>query len=75
MNEYMTVKEASMKWGISERQVQVLCRNGKIEGISKLGRNWLIPNEAEKPIDKRVTSGEYKNWRKKNENIEESDVW
>ena len=75
MNEYMTVKEASMKWGISERQVQVLCRNGKIEGVSKLGRNWLIPNEAEKPIDKRVTSGEYKNWRKKNENIEESDVW
>lgn len=75
MNEYMTVKEVSMKWGISERQVQVLCRNGKIEGVSKLGRNWLIPNEAEKPIDKRVTSGEYKNWRKKNENIEESDVW
>lgn len=75
MNEYMTVKEASMKWGISERQVQVLCRNGKIEGVSKLGRNWLIPNEAEKPIDKRVTSGKYKNWRKKNENIEESDVW
>ncbi|MCI6866777.1 MAG: helix-turn-helix domain-containing protein [Lachnospiraceae bacterium] len=75
MNEYMTVKEASMKWGISERQVQVLCRSGKIDGVSKLGRNWLIPIDAEKPVDKRITSGEYKNWRKKNENIEESDVW
>lgn len=75
MNEYMTVKEASMKWGISERQVQALCRNGKIDGISKLGRNWLIPSDAEKPADGRVISGKYKNWRNKNEKIEENDVW
>lgn len=75
MNGFMTVKETSMKWGVSERQVQKLCRDGKIEGVAKLGRNWLIPANAEKPIDKRITSGNYKNWRKKHENVEENGVW
>ena len=75
MEKYMTVKEASMKWGVSERQVQGLCRNGKIAGIAKLGRNWLIPQDAEKPADKRIISGRYRNWRKRNEKIEANDVW
>lgn len=75
MKDFMTVKEASMKWGVSERQVQSLCRDGKIEGVAKLGRNWLIPAETEKLADKRVTSGKYRNWRKKNEEIDETDVW
>lgn len=75
MEKYMTVKETSMKWGVSERQVQGLCRNGKIAGIAKLGRNWLIPLNAEKPADKRIISGRYRNWRKRNEKIEANDVW
>lgn len=75
MKEFMTVKEASMKWGVSERQVQGLCHRGKIAGVAKLGRNWLIPVEMEKLADKRVTSGKYRNWRKKNEKINEIDVW
>jgi len=75
MNEYMTVKEVSMKWGVSERQVQGLCRSGKIEGVAKLGRNWLIPKDAKKPTDNRISTGKYKNWRKQNEKIEVDDVW
>ena len=39
------------KWGISERRVQVLCRENRILGVSKLGYMWLIPQDAEKPID------------------------
>lgn len=31
----------------------------------KIGRMWVIPQDAERPIDGRVT-GEYKDWRKKN---------
>lgn len=64
---YMSIKEAADKWGISPRRVQVLCSTGRIEGAGKLGREWGIPVEAERPEDGRITTGEYRNWRKKEE--------
>lgn len=63
--EYLTIKQAAEKWDISERRIQVLCREGRIEGVKRFGRAWAIPNDAEKPVDARVTNGEYRNWRKK----------
>ena len=33
----------------------------------KFGRDWAIPADAAKPEDKRVTTGEYRNWLKKKE--------
>ena len=51
--EYMSCPEAAKKWGISERRVQILCSENRIPGVSKLGYMWLIPKDAEKPIDKR----------------------
>lgn len=51
--EYMSCSEAAKKWGISERRVQILCRENRIPGVSKLGYMWLIPKDAEKPFDKR----------------------
>ena len=45
--EYMSCPEAAKKWGISERRVQVLCRENRILGVSKLGYMWLIPKDAE----------------------------
>ena len=42
-----------------------MCGDGRIEGAKKFGKAWAIPVTAEKPIDKRVISGRYKNWRKK----------
>ncbi|MBQ6887826.1 MAG: helix-turn-helix domain-containing protein [Lachnospiraceae bacterium] len=51
--EYMSAPEAAKKWGISERRVQILCSQGRIEGVSKFGYMWLIPQNAQKPIDKR----------------------
>lgn len=60
---YMNIKEASKKWEISTRRIQVLCSDGRIEGASKLGREWAIPIDAEKPKDNRVTSGKYRGWR------------
>ena len=41
--EYMSCPEAAKKWGISERRVQILCREKRIQGVSKLGYMWLIP--------------------------------
>lgn len=51
--EYMKVMEAAAKWGISDRRVRVLCAQGKIEGVVKKGRSYLIPANAIKPIDGR----------------------
>lgn len=52
--EYMSCPEAAKKWGISERRVQRLCEDSRITGISKIGYMWLIPKNAEKPIDGRL---------------------
>jgi hypothetical protein len=41
-----------------------MCSEGKIPGASKFGRDWAVPKDAEKPTDGRVTTGEYRNWRK-----------
>ena len=67
IKEYLTVKEVADKWGITPKRVQVLCVAGRIEGASRFGREWAIPEKAEKPTDKRVTTGEYRNWRKKSD--------
>jgi hypothetical protein len=49
----MTVKEAAKKWSISSRQVQLLCAEGRIPGVVRFGRAWVIPSNAEKPKDGR----------------------
>lgn len=61
---YLTINEVAEKWNISARRVRTMCSNGKIEGSAKLGKVWAIPENAEKPADGRITSGEYINWRK-----------
>ena len=33
--EYMGVREASEKWGISDSRIRLLCREGRIEGARK----------------------------------------
>lgn len=51
--DYITLKEASKKWGISARQINYYCSAGRISGAEKKGTVWLIPINAEKPADKR----------------------
>ena len=53
MFDYMTVQETAKLWGISERQVQKLCKANHIEGVIHLTRVWLIPRDTEKPTDMR----------------------
>ena len=52
--DYISAPEAVKKWGISERRVQILCADSRIPDISKIGYMWLIPKDAEKPIDGRT---------------------
>lgn len=55
---YMTVKQASEKWGISDRRIRTLCAEGKIHGAYQEGRAWRIPVDASKPDDGRYKSKE-----------------
>ncbi len=57
--EYMTIQTASNKWGISSRRIQVLCAEGRIEGVVRFGRQWAIPEDTNKPSDARIKSGKY----------------
>lgn len=55
---FMTVKEASAKWGISDRRIRVLCAEGKISGAIKEGKIWKLPADTVKPVDGRYKSNE-----------------
>lgn len=55
--EIMTVKEAASKWGLSERRLQTMCNEGMIPSVIKFGRSWVIPVDTQKPVDKRIKSG------------------
>ncbi len=55
----MTCKEKAEEWGISIRAVNQFCKSGKIPGVVKDGKSWAIPDDAERPVDGRVSSGKY----------------
>lgn len=59
MNGYITVQEAAEKWGVTPRQVQILCKCNRVAGAMRMSRIWIIPENAEKPTnDKRGQSGD-----------------
>ena len=50
---YMDVKTAADRWELTERRITTLCRDGRIAGVKKEAGLWLIPDDAEKPVDGR----------------------
>ena len=42
--DYISVKAASEKWGISERRIQKLCEGNHIDGIEKI---WSSMDDTE----------------------------
>lgn len=54
--KFITANQAAQKWGISQRRVQILCSEGRISGVFKLGEAWAIPADALKPNDSRIKS-------------------
>ena len=50
---FLSVKQAAEKWGITPRRVQVLCEQGRIDGAQRVGNVWTIPEIAMKPEDAR----------------------
>lgn len=65
MNTYLTIKQAAEKWKLRPRRIQDICFGGEIPGVFKFGRSWARPADAERPIDRRVTTGKYRDWQKK----------
>lgn len=59
MKGYKKIAEMAAIWGISERRINTLCLEGRIEGAEKFGNVWAIPEDAIKPKDDRIVSGKY----------------
>jgi hypothetical protein len=55
MDDYITVAEAAEKWDVSLRQVQLICKGGKIPGAIRFANAWAIPKDAPKPTITRKT--------------------
>lgn len=51
-----SVKETAERFNISERRVQKLCEEGRIEGAQMISNVWVIPSNSSKPVDERVIS-------------------
>ena len=51
--EYVSTEEIAKKWGVKQRQVQNMLADGRVAGAKKYGRLWMIPSDAEKPLDLR----------------------
>lgn len=62
--DYVTLKEASEKWGVSIRQINYYCAGGRIPGAVKVATIWLIPKDAEKPVDMRTKQGKEQKMQK-----------
>lgn len=55
---YMTITEASKKWGVSIWTVDYYLNNGRVKGAIKVKDKWFLPKNAEKPVDRRTREGE-----------------
>ncbi len=60
----LSVKEYAAKHGKDGGRVRLLISQGRIPA-QKVGNQWCIPEDTPWPADLRVTSGNYRDWRKK----------
>ena len=58
---YLTAKQFSEIWGITERRIIKLCKENRISGAIKNGMVWEIPEETIKPSDRRSSIYQYIN--------------
>lgn len=55
----VTASEYAAMHGKSVEQIKIFCRNNRIAGAKKFGRDWVIPKDAPYPLDERISSGNY----------------
>lgn len=66
---YQTVNDVAKAWQLTTRRVRALCAEGQIDGATKIGREWVIPENAVRPKDGRITSGLYIKAKSKKEGL------
>lgn len=54
MNGFITVQEAAIKWSITPRQVQILCKRNRVNGATRMSRIWVIPENSKKPTKDKI---------------------
>ena len=64
MSDMLTVQQYAAKHSKAQITIRKKCQRGTLPGAVKIGRDWLIPEDAQY-TDKRIKSGQYVNWRKK----------
>ena len=52
--EYFSIQDFSEKWNVSKRRIQILCKEGRINGAKMIGNMWVIPKDASRPADART---------------------
>ena len=62
MIDYYTVSEYAKLTGKDPGNIRRLLIKGTLKG-EKLGKQWIIPKSEHYPDDKRLRSGDYRNWR------------
>ena len=53
MKGYLSIRETSYKWNVSERRVNQYVTEGRIPGVERFGKSWAIPEDVKKPTDPR----------------------
>lgn len=50
---FVPSSEKAKEWGISQRRVAILCKEGRVPGAELVGNRWFMPTDAVKPEDPR----------------------
>lgn len=50
--DYISIKEAALKWNVSDRMVRKYCTDGRIKGARLQDKIWYIPSTISKPTGK-----------------------
>ena len=63
MKGFLSVRETAEKWNVSGRWINQYIQEGRIPGVERFGKSWVIPEDATKPerlkpgAKKKLTSG------------------
>ena len=66
---YLFVPQTTEKWDISSRCIQILYKEERMPGATKIGNRWAAPDDEPKSSDARIKSGKYIKQGEKNKII------
>ena len=60
--EFISVQQAAANFGVTVRTVQKWAKEGKIKGAMRVGKVWLIPQNAVHPYESKNVAVGHKEW-------------